>query len=265
MTPGYAFDNDSAHAAEQHRCLAIGLDGATTRALTRLEPRRGMRCLEVGAGGGSIARWLAERVAPGGSVLATDVKPHHIPRVPGLTVEVHDITRDPLPEAAFDLVHARLVLLHLPERRAVLERLARSLKPGGWLQLDEFDETTYGPLVPVGELDDGGAAERAYAAYLAAKLRLLESAGVELSWGRSVATEMSRCGLRYVHAVPEVQAWHHDSPGTALQIHNTRHLRDRFRAAGLGDAGLAAARRVMAHRDFLATSCVLYCTQGRRP
>ncbi|MEV7285058.1 hypothetical protein AB0O01_10950 [Streptomyces sp. NPDC093252] len=73
MTPGHAFDNDSAHAPVQHRCLTTGLDGATARAPARLEPRRGMRCLEVGAGGGSIARWLAGRVAPGGSVLATDI------------------------------------------------------------------------------------------------------------------------------------------------------------------------------------------------
>ncbi|WP_246430217.1 class I SAM-dependent methyltransferase [Streptomyces rectiverticillatus] len=69
------------------------------------------------------------------------------------------------------------MLLHLPERIDVLRRLVSALKPGGRLQLDEFDEfdeTTYGPLIPLGA--SGDAAAEAYRDYLGAKLRLLESA-----------------------------------------------------------------------------------------
>jgi len=50
-----------------------------------------------------------------------------------------NIVNDPLPEAAFDLVHTRLVLVHLPERDRVLERLIAALKPGGWIAADELD------------------------------------------------------------------------------------------------------------------------------
>jgi trans-aconitate methyltransferase len=38
-----------------------------------------------------------------------------------------------------NLVHARLVLEHLPERDAVLRKLVRGLKPGGWLLVDSVD------------------------------------------------------------------------------------------------------------------------------
>ena len=42
-------------------------------ALHRLGLGPGWRCLEVGAGSGSVARWLAAKVGPEGSVLATDI------------------------------------------------------------------------------------------------------------------------------------------------------------------------------------------------
>ncbi|WP_392892695.1 hypothetical protein [Streptomyces sp. LN699] len=35
LPPGYAFDNDSGHAPEQHRCLAAGYDAFTTARLAR--------------------------------------------------------------------------------------------------------------------------------------------------------------------------------------------------------------------------------------
>ncbi|GGZ40039.1 methyltransferase [Streptomyces inusitatus] len=262
--PGYAFDNDNGHAGEQHRALTAGYDGLSVGRLAGLGLRDGLRCLEVGAGGGSVARWLAARVAPTGSVLATDIKPHHIAPAEGLEVAVHDITRDPLPECAFDVIHARLVLLHLPERLQVLERLVRALRPGGRIQLDDFDETTYGPLIPLGGLRGGDAAE-VYATYIAAKQRLLEAAGVDLTWGRSMAAAMEQAGLTDIDTEPHVQSWRCHSPGTALQIHNTHHLRTRFLAVGVTDEDLRAARRVMSHPHFLAASCLMYSAQGRRP
>ncbi|MEU1672479.1 class I SAM-dependent methyltransferase [Streptomyces roseifaciens] len=263
QVPGYVFDNEHAEAAEQHRCLAGAYDAFTTRRLSRLPLAPGSVCLEVGAGGGSVARWLSERVAPGGSVLATDVKPQHTPPTPGVEVLTHDITRDPLPEGAFDVIHARLVLLHLPERIDVLRRLVSALRPGGWLQLDEFDETTYGPLVPLGRSGDAAAA--AYRSYLGAKLRLLQSAGADLTWGRTAATAMHRAGLVGIDAEPDVQQWRAHSPGTALQVHNTRHLRDRFLAVGMTEEQLDEAAAAMSHPDFLASSCLMYSTQGQRP
>ncbi len=47
--------------------------------------------------------------------------------------------RDDLPTAQFDLIHARLVLIHIPAREAVLERLVTALRPGGWLVIEDFD------------------------------------------------------------------------------------------------------------------------------
>ncbi len=84
-------------------------------------------CLEVGAGSGTVAVWLAEPAfAPSldrgqVQVLATDVDMRFLERLkrPGLATMRHDVVTDQPPAAGCDLVHARFVLEHLPEREAV--------------------------------------------------------------------------------------------------------------------------------------------------
>ena len=253
----YVFDNDSTHSDEQHRCLAAAYDPITTESLATTGVGAGWDCLEVGAGGGSVAHWLARRVAPTGSVLATDINPRHVRPAPGLTAARHDVVRDPLPDKRFDLIHARLVLLHLPERVAVLDKLVRALKPGGWLQLDEFD-IDYGPAL-------AGPGQDVYERFLHAKAELMRAAGALGTWGRTVGAAMTEAGLRRVEARPHVRLWDRDSPGLRLLVHHTRHLRDKFVAVGFGDDDLARVRDVMGHPDFRACSCPFYTVLGRRP
>lgn len=68
----YAYDNALAGQRERLRTLEALFDAGTIAELEARGIGRGWRCLEVGAGGGSIARWLADRVAPDGVVVATD-------------------------------------------------------------------------------------------------------------------------------------------------------------------------------------------------
>ncbi|MDT0301409.1 class I SAM-dependent methyltransferase [Streptomonospora wellingtoniae] len=257
---GYLFDNDSDHAVEQHGCLAAAYDPATTQALARTGAGPGWRCLEVGGGGGSVGRWLARRVAPRGSVMVTDIKPVHIPHEPGMAVVRHDVVREGLPECAFDLVHARLVLMHLPEREAVLARLLRTLRPGGWLQLDELD-ATHAPSLAMP--DEPGA--RLYARFQRAKLRALAASGADPAWGAHAAAALRRTGFADVDPRPHVSVWSAGAPGARLQAHHTRHLRKALLEAGMTDEELAQVRRLLAHPDFLACSPAFYTVQGRRP
>src|SRR5205085_6144894 len=123
-------DNRKAEAGDRFEALAAVYDPMTAGHFDLLGVGPGWRCLEVGAGGGSVVRHLAERVGPTGRVLATDIEPRFLEPLAGLdNVDVarHDIVVDPLPEAQFDLIHARLVLIHVPERLAVLHRLAAAL------------------------------------------------------------------------------------------------------------------------------------------
>ncbi|MDQ0791265.1 methyltransferase [Streptomyces sp. B3I8] len=258
--PGYVFDNDSVHSREQHRCLAEAYDADTFARLAETGVTRGWRCLEIGSGGGSVARWLADRVAPDGEVVATDVKPHHIPARPGLTALRHDVVTDPLPKAAFDLVVARLVLQHVPERLAVLDKLARSLKPGGRLQIEEFD-TSYEP--PLLTPDEESA--RLYETFLATKSAVMRAGGGDPEWGRRVPAAMRAAGLVDIDVRPRIELRTADSPGLRLQLHHTHHLRDKLLAAGLTDEQLDRVRALMRDPGFRAASSVMYSVQARRP
>ncbi|MFI9024050.1 methyltransferase [Streptomyces sp. NPDC053560] len=258
--PGYVFDNDSAHSREQHRCLAAAYDPVTLERLAATGVGDGWRCLEIGSGGGSVARWLAGRVAPSGEVLATDVKPHHIPETPRLVVAQHDAVTDPLPEAAFDLVVARLVLQHLPERLAVLDKLVHALKPGGVLQIDEFDTSYEPPLLA----PDARAAEL-YSTFLRAKAAAMRAGGGDPHWGRRVPAAMRAAGLVDIDPRPFIELRHADSAGLRLQLHHTHHLRDKLVAEGMTEGELEEVRDLMRDPSFRAASSILYSTQGRRP
>ena len=140
---GYVYDQ----SFEQERARLAGMeaqwDPGTFRNIEALGLASDASCWEIGAGGGSVAAWLAERC---GQLLVTDLDTRFLEPLAGgnVKVERHDVVADPLPDEKFDLVHARLVLEHLPQREDVLDRLVSALRPGGWLLLEDYDWTAYG-------------------------------------------------------------------------------------------------------------------------
>ena len=112
--------------------------------------RPGWRCLEVGAGRGSMAVWLAERVGESGRVVATDIDVTYLQRLDLANLEVrqHNILDDPLDAlgpGSFDLVASRLMLFWLPgKQQSAIRRMAECLRPGGWLVAEE-PQSHHGP------------------------------------------------------------------------------------------------------------------------
>lgn len=121
--------------------IAALTDPATIRYLEQIGVREGWFCAEVGAGAGSIARWLSNRVGHFGKVHAIDIEPSYMAGVtaPNLEVRQQDISKDPLDEGTYDLVHCKILLMHLADRERVLGQFVRALKPGGYLLVEEAD------------------------------------------------------------------------------------------------------------------------------
>jgi 2-polyprenyl-3-methyl-5-hydroxy-6-metoxy-1,4-benzoquinol methylase len=76
----YLHDNASDKAGTRMDVLARLYDPTSRRVLQDTGIAPGWRCLEVGGGGGSVARWMAERVGLTGSVLCTDLDTRIIER-----------------------------------------------------------------------------------------------------------------------------------------------------------------------------------------
>ncbi|MER7565433.1 methyltransferase domain-containing protein [Streptomyces sp. NPDC097941] len=121
------------------RLLAEVFDPLCTRTMDALGVAGDARCLEVGAGSGSVAQWLCGK-ATDGEVVATDLDLTLLDRVPEPRLRrlVHDVTTDPFPDGSFDVIHARLVLSHLPQREEVMRRMLRWLRPGGFVLIESF-------------------------------------------------------------------------------------------------------------------------------
>jgi SAM-dependent methyltransferase len=128
---------------EQQRLalMSMLLDPFERAHIARLGVRPGWRCLELGCGNGSIAQALAERVAPTGHVVASDIDISYIRnlQVPCLEIRQIDILQDVIEEGSYDLVVSRALLHHLTSARKALERMVTALKPGGALLSIEPD------------------------------------------------------------------------------------------------------------------------------
>src|SRR5215472_16844717 len=173
---------------EQERVavLASVLDPATFSVLESIGVGPGWRCLDAGAGAGSVARWLAGRVAPATVVAADrDIRFLGDPAEPNLVVRELDLGTGELPAAAFDLVFARIVLLHLRSREAVLDRLCRALAPGGYLVISE----TVGDLGLASSCPEIRQCMRAVLEVQAAVL------GTDVTWVRTLPRRLAGLGL----------------------------------------------------------------------
>jgi ubiquinone/menaquinone biosynthesis C-methylase UbiE len=126
---------------ERLRMIEQVFDPASRRRLLGTGLQAGWRCLEVGPGAGSIMTWMGEVVGPTGQVVAVDLDPKFLSEAErtNLSVMRADIRTAQLPQQSFDVVHARYVLIHLSDYEAALTKMFESLKPGGWLVLEEPD------------------------------------------------------------------------------------------------------------------------------
>lgn len=144
-TTGYTWDNsETAEVSKRFESLEILYDPATFSHIESFGIKEGWKCLEVGGGGGSVSRWLSTKVGNSGRVLITDINPLFLNSLKGTLSNVdiltHDITEDSgIPRDYFDLAHARLVLLHLSQRQKALANIISTVKPGGWILIEDID------------------------------------------------------------------------------------------------------------------------------
>jgi SAM-dependent methyltransferase len=261
----YTFHNHASEAEPQLASLEAFLDPLTTRLIRDLDLPKVADCWEIGAGGGSIAEFLATRVAPDGAVLATDTDTSrlgHLANHPNITVLEHDVTgTQPSGSDGFDLIHARLVLLHLPARAEILPRLAAALRPGGWLLIEEFDcaqplRVLHAPSTPDADL---------FLRVTDAIIRVLERNGADMGWAWQVHSAMRQAGLLGVHTTNWSQSWPGGSQGISLHQTNSRQLQPQLIEAGLTEADLYRFRGLLDNPDLVTESYRVVSTLGRRP
>lgn len=259
--PSYSFDNDDVEAADRHNYLGEMLDELTVARLSGLGDLAGKRFLEFGAGGGSVARWMADQAGPTGRVLATDINPRHIQPHPGMSVLRHDLTAEPVPDGPWDVIHGRLVLLHVPEREEILVRLSQALAPGGVLILEEW-ETSFRKLVLAAPDARSAALFDLYQDVLID--RVLPPKGNDSTWASRVHAAMLDAGLTDVDTTVTSRSWPGGSAGALLIAANIGQLREEFIEAGMTEAQLEEICKLVTDPRLVLRGHFFYSTLGRR-
>lgn len=274
----YMFDNSDEREAERLAGIQAAWDPGTFRHLTDLGVGEGWRCLEVGAGAGSVARWLCQQVGEKGSVLATDINTALLEDIdlPNLEVRRHDIQSEELPRGEFDLVHCRLVLMHLPAREEALRRMADALAPGGWMLIEDISFAGTGTAT-----SRGSATFRSLIVPLRAMLR---AHGAEVNFGRRLPILFNRLGLTEVGAEGRVVVLVGGSEANTWALPTLERIQERFTGGEQTDASkvratfervpalrraaerqLVRLRQLLADPEFAFHCPAMVATWGRRP
>ncbi|CAL9638749.1 class I SAM-dependent methyltransferase [Streptomyces pilosus] len=217
--------------AERVDAAALVYDPLTTHRLRALGVGPGRRCLEVGAGTGTVARWLLEE-AGAEEVVALDRDTDALAAVAGRGLRVlrADLTDEALRPGAFDLIHARFVLMHLPGRRRIVSRLAGWLNPGGALLLGDAVE-----------LPDARDASSPYRRTMDAMWRALRTTiGTDISDVPAYPRFLREEGLREVAAEVFCPPLTAGSPLARFWSETWSRMRPELTATGLVDADTVA-------------------------
>lgn len=229
---GYLLDNAAPQAGARFAALTELFDPSTFRHLSALGVAEGWHCWEVGAGGRSVPEWLVARTGRSGRVLATDIDLTWLdgPGPDGLEIRTHDVGTEPPPAAGLDLVHARLVLTHVPQRDRALSSMVAALRPGGRLLVEEADPTLQPLLCPEDRTPEEQLANRLRRGFRS----LMAGRDADLTYGRTLPRRLREHGLTDVGADAHFPI---SAPAcTALERATVVQIRDRLVRHGIATA-----------------------------
>lgn len=234
---------------------ALAYDDLTLARLRALGAGPGWRCLDVGAGTGTVSRRLLEEAGVD-SVLAVDRDVRFLGERPGLDVLEADATAPGVVRGRFRLVHARFVLMHLPEHERLISTLAELVEPGGVLVLGDAVDLT-----------SDRTPDTPYTTVMRAMWQGLRATiGTDVSWVPSYPHLLRAAGLGSVAAEIHVPPLLPGSPISRFWADTWERSRTAMLATGLvDDAAVDAAVRYLASDECAALSAGMLTAWGWKP
>ena len=237
--------------------------------LDRVGLRPGQSAIDLGCGPRGILDLLADRTSPGGRVVGLDANPAHAAMAAGFVSDrglggVQIVTADArhtgLRSGSFDLVHARTLLVNVPEPAAVVAEMMRLAKPGGWVAVMEPD-TEHALCYP-----PHPAFNRMCEIFHAAFTRH----GADPAIGRRVSELFRQAGLADVGVESRTQMYPPGNTRRTVRLDLVRGMRPQIVQLGLADeeeldALDAALRPHLEDPRTVAMSGLLFLVWGRKP
>jgi len=252
-----------AHEIARLELLQQIFDPITERRLDLVEP--GWRCLEVGAGRGSIAQLLSERVGPHGEVIAADIDVGPLAHLdlPNGRVARFNILTDPLDAiggaGSFDLIHCRFLLQHLSERQDEgIARMVELLMPGGWLVTEDTDTDNMAAADPAHPLTE------AYNQAMAGGVTMLhQTKAIDPVCGRGMLPRFNRAGLLELRHEGITMLDQGGGPLCTWYAMSTEGSTSSYEGRNR-DQPVSLTLKALNNPDFWLMSGVYHCAWGRK-
>jgi len=272
-TPGqdpnvvYALGSSPGESARLQR-QADELAADSAYLLDRVALRPGQAAIDLGCGPRGILDLLAERVSPAGHVAGLDADPSHTAMaaefaaergLSGVEIMTADARSTGLATGSFDLVHARTLLVNLPDPADVATEMMRLARPGGWVASMEPD-TEYVRCYP-----PHPAFDRLCEIFTV----VFRRNGADPWIGRRVAHLFRQAGLDNVEAEARVQMYPPGNSRRTVRLDLVRSMRPQVLEMGLASAAEldeldVAARAHLDDPHTVAIYGLLFLTWGRK-
>jgi 2-polyprenyl-3-methyl-5-hydroxy-6-metoxy-1,4-benzoquinol methylase len=239
-------------------------DASTIRQFERLGVGPGWQCAELGAGAGSVARWLADAVGDSGSVTAIDRDTTLLQQLaarPNVTVVEGDLMTMQFGSSCFDLVHSRSVLMHLDDPDTVVEHVVPALRPGAVVLFEEADGE------PAQRAESGSEVPAAFR-------EVMLPLAAQWTWARNLAARLVALGFTDVHDNVREDLLVGASPAAAFWRQTLTTIRpivtdaDRMESLGrrpVDDSSYDAMIELLENPAFAAPFAARHRVSGRRP
>ena len=227
------------------------------------------RVADIGCGTGTVSRWIAQRIGPAGRVDAIDIAPEQVdiarstPASPGTAqIEYHVASayEPALPEHAFDIVFARLVLCHLQEPGKAVAQMAKLLNDGGRLVLVDMDMRTAFTMPPCSVYE---TVINDFAFPFGAQIGVDYAIGVrlhELMLDAGLTTEFITADQPIYRDGPEKHLWERTWAAALPRVAEAGLL-----TAQQGEALMTAAERHTESRDVWVAAAKMFAAVGAMP
>jgi ubiquinone/menaquinone biosynthesis C-methylase UbiE len=264
----YALGSNRGESARLQQ-QADELASASAALLDRVGLRPGQRAVDLGCGPRGVLDLLAGRVSPGGRVVGLDADPAHtamaaefaaVQALGCVDIVTADARHTGLPAGSFDLVHARTLLVNVPDPAGVVAEMVRLARPGGSVAVLEPDTELGLCYPPIPAFDRLG--EIFHAAF--------RRNGADPWIGRRVPELFRQAGLTDVGVEVRAQAFPPGHSRRTIRLDLVRSIRPQIIEMGLAsgadlDELDAAARRHVQDPDTITVYGLLFLVWGRRP
>jgi SAM-dependent methyltransferase len=263
----YALGRD---AAESERLLnqTVELHSQAVALLDRITVPYDGSGIDLGCGPAGVLELVRERLGPGGRVVGLDADPVHVEMARTRMLErglvdvevVGGDARDTgFPSSSFDVVHARTLLVNIPDPAAVVAEMLRLAKPGGFVLVQEPDLVGGICYPPLPEWD------RLVQVFAAA----FQRDGADLFIGRRLPTLLREAGLVEIGVEARAEIYPVGHSRRTIRVDLARSLRQVILEQGMvGEAELGdldrAVRRHLDDPDVLVLPHLYFMAWGRK-